>query len=1810
MAFDTKASGIMKAVRGSIEARKFASGVRVLRPVAKAAGLGAVALSLCLAMPAAQAVTVAYYDFEEGSDGLEINTVANSPADSLTVTDSGDGTNGLISYGSAQSPNYSATTVPNRTTTGSTLSMQYDGGDDLYLGPDTVGSASWATNAFTDFTIETFVNFSNLDGYQTMVGRDDADLVSGGGALFYLSLHDNDYFRVALADAAGTDLAVEGTSFTPTTDTWYHVAAVGNATAGTLELFVDGNSVGTTTGYTGLYDPTPDTIWTVGRGQWDGNPVDMLNGYLDDVRVSDVALNPSQFLFEIPMNQWGVDADGLYSVGTNWQSGSAPGIGEDVDFGLVISANRTVTLDSSVSINTLTFNNTGDGDYFIVDNGGGETLTLIGDATVNTTGRHWLRAEVAGTSGMTTAGNGELVLDATNSFSGGLNIRQTNVAVVNDGAIAAGNAIDLSNNGDLRFYGSSNTFFTGQGSAGFGTDTISDSVSVASGSILGVFDGVDLTLDGAVTANGVLSADNATLRFSNASTTTFNLADNNTSGSIVGAGTVELNGAVSVDSSAVTDLVGAWSLVNTATLNETFGANFAVSSTADGAFTEASGIWTNGVWAFNEASGLLSKGDVWAVDADGVSSVGSNWNSGVAPTSGASTNVLFSDIISANRTVTVDNGGAAFQVNSIVFDNPAGNGDYHLVANSNETFQLTGDAEVNITGRHWLQLGVAGTSGLNVTGPGELVLDAANSFTGGIVVDDANLAVTHADAIAAGNDITVQNTGLLRIWGPNNGFFSDNGATGYDTGSIDGNISISSGSDFRISDGATVAISGAIATDGTFDINGADVTASGVISGSAAPRLYVGANDQAASLTMSAANTYNGVTLANNTSVITLTGAGTLGASDGTAATGTTLAEESQLALDGIAVGNEYILLSENFDGEQAKIASSGNSSIAGNIHAGTDDEGSHYEFSSAAGGNLTLSGTVSAFDGAAPNDRFLVFSGDGNFIVSKITDGAVDADGNFSATSVGSNVTVIKRGAGTMTVATATDSEDDYWGVATIVEGGTLKVESNGSGVGELQSQLVQVKSGATLDVTAWQNDSANYNLGIGQELAGSGTVDVGTGALGIYDDNIVTIGDGIGTLTVDGRASITNVGGGGALNYQLGSTTTAGGTANDLLQINGTLTTSGNMAFNLNVAFDQNRAAAGSSTYTLASFNSSATPNVSGLALNVTDRKGNAVTTRRDFSVSSTSTAINLNVTGNSVSSTWNAASGIRNWDKGLTGTNNWTSSDNKFYDFDNVTFGTTGQGSVNVSGTVSPGTMTVSGGTYEFGGDNISAGTLTVSGASTVASFSNTVGGVVNVQSGGTLGGTATFQDSITVNNTGRLRIGAATMPKEVTVSGRLLENFDSYDNSSSTATATVTGGVWASVFDGTANSNVVDSTKGQSLETKGGAAWRGAVADLNSNWSAGTAVGETSTYFFQFNPTTTGGSFDVMMGLAPEVSSVDQNNAWQDFNVMPFFAGAADGTADLKATGPDGDENLITDATLGTWYNVWYVVHNDATNPYYEVWTSTGNAAGNVAINDAVWRNTTPLPVGQALNAIGFMAAGGEGSNMLVDNIWYAEGIRTDNPLVADWSQSGTSYEGEVLTIEGDLSLASGAIIEFDIATSGSNDSIDILGELAIASGAVLDVNLDSGLSIDDLGVGSSWSLFSYDTLSGSFDDFTLMLPEGLDSSLTWDLTDGVLSVIAAGLLGDFNGDGIVNLGDYTVWRDNLGADDSVLATGSTEDGSGIVDAADYATWKANFGATSAAFSGVNGQANVPEPSTMALLALAGCGLLVVRKRTTA
>lgn len=89
------------------------------------------------------------------------------------------------------------------------------------------------------------------------------------------------------------------------------------------------------------------------------------------------------------------------------------------------------------------------------------------------------------------------------------------------------------------------------------------------------------------------------------------------------------------------------------------------------------------------------------------------------------------------------------------------------------------------------------------------------------------------------------------------------------------------------------------------------------------------------------------------------------------------------------------------------------------------------------------------------------------------------------------------------------------------------------------------------------------------------------------------------------------------------------------------------------------------------------------------------------------------------------------------------------------------------------------------------------------------------------------------------------------------------------------------------------------------------------------------------------------------------------------------------------------------------------------------------------------------------------------------------------------------------------------------------------------------------------------------------------------SLDSNLSDAELDDLFAHLPGDYNGDGLVDAADYTVWRDTEGQSGTGLAADG--DGSGSVDQADYNIWVS-------AYTDSSPSASAPEPATWVLACL--------------
>jgi hypothetical protein len=200
---------------------------------------------------------------------------------------------------------------------------------------------------------------------------------------------------------------------------------------------------------------------------------------------------------------------------------------------------------------------------------------------------------------------------------------------------------------------------------------------------------------------------------------------------------------------------------------------------------------------------------------------------------------------------------------------------------------------------------------------------------------------------------------------------------------------------------------------------------------------------------------------------------------------------------------------------------------------------------------------------------------------------------------------------------------------------------------------------------------------------------------------------------------------------------------------------------------------------------------------------------------------------------------------------------------------------------------------------------------------------------------------------------------------------------------------------------------------------------------------------------------------------------------------------------------------------------------------------------------------------------------------------------------------TVFAGSKATLLEDLALTSGSLLLADI--SGSNvDSkygeIEVVGNVQL--GGSIRAIVSEGFTPE---VGDSFKIIT--ALGGVSGELTLQDMPPLPNRLMWDLDIGAnqvaLNVVPAPP-GDYNTDGIVDAGDYIVWRGALGQSGSGLAADGN--GDGVVDSADYNHWRANFGQVvgGAASSPIGVATSVPEPSTAAMLIL-GAVVVVQRMR---
>ena len=262
---------------------------------------GGFALAALLALAGAvEAQTVAYWRFEERPAGQEFPApTTNGGPDSGLATDSSGNGNTLRTFSGGTNPVYSASVAgPVVNGAANNSSLDFSPNEDLYTTtPNTLNA-----KLFNQFTLEASFNVNNVTRFHGLVGKDSKPLATSPLAPLQLKVRDDsDKLQIEILDAAGNAAQVQ--SINPITPgQWYQAAAVNDGT--NLSLYLNS---GDGAGYVlqgsvpvtgGLY--SNDATWTVGRGFFNNAITDWTDGLIDEVRISDVALSPSQFLVAVP----------------------------------------------------------------------------------------------------------------------------------------------------------------------------------------------------------------------------------------------------------------------------------------------------------------------------------------------------------------------------------------------------------------------------------------------------------------------------------------------------------------------------------------------------------------------------------------------------------------------------------------------------------------------------------------------------------------------------------------------------------------------------------------------------------------------------------------------------------------------------------------------------------------------------------------------------------------------------------------------------------------------------------------------------------------------------------------------------------------------------------------------------------------------------------------------------------------------------------------------------------------------------------------------------------------------------------------------------------------------------------------------------------------------------------------------------------------------------------------------------------------------------------------------------------------------
>jgi autotransporter-associated beta strand protein len=602
--------------------------------------------------------------------------------------------------------------------------------------------------------------------------------------------------RFAINNGAGEQIVER--SAVLAAGSWQHVAITLNGSNATIYINGAPAASASVTITPSAFNPTQNYL---GKSQFSADP--LFSGKLDDVEIADYAMSATQIevLYNRTQNPnftsgvWTNNAGGNWGASNNWSDGTvANGPSRVADFSTInITANQTVTLDSTRTVGGLRFGDTTGPQNWILsgtntltlDAGGGSTPAIAVNQNIAT-----ISAPMGGSYGFNKTGGGTLTLNSTNNVGGSLTV----------------------NAGTVNISSGTTSFGSGTSTVGYLTGSGNLTMSRGSLSLAG-----ELRVGGSdqngsqYVATGAVTLANATLSVGSLTLARGNYLDNSVSG------TVTLSGGSMLISTNDAIIEFAGKGLGKLVLN---GGNFILGPMASKWLMV--GYWDSGTGELDISSGNLFLENSASIKMSiGNNNTGSNVvnqlggavtfysDAGVTAGGDGNLDLDYGGTTSANTynlnggTLTVPQITASTSTGSSLFNfnggtlKPAANTATFLQGLTRADIRNNGakidTAGFNVAVGQALQHSVisgdnATDGGLTKNGSGTLTLSGTNTYTGATIINAGAVALGSSGSIASSRSIAIAMGALFDVSALGSGFTLGPADTLSGSGTVNGTI--------------------------------------------------------------------------------------------------------------------------------------------------------------------------------------------------------------------------------------------------------------------------------------------------------------------------------------------------------------------------------------------------------------------------------------------------------------------------------------------------------------------------------------------------------------------------------------------------------------------------------------------------------------------------------------------------------------------------------------------------------------------------------------------------------------------------------------------------------------------------------------------------------------------------------------------------------------------------------------------------------------------------------------------------------------